>query len=170
MRAFRVLALCAALCGTVGCRNKEKEARRDQLIDLMHGNTGDADIAAAIKKSRETVGEFLAVLKSPGPNQRQFLVRREFPTAVAGKVQILIVNNVTFDGTLLHGKVDDNTSRPGSGIARGGDVSFPPAEVCDWMYNDNGKAAGGYMLRALKLKMTPDEWSKIAAQVTFKDE
>jgi uncharacterized protein YegJ (DUF2314 family) len=37
------------------------------------------------------------------------------------------------------------------------------------MFNEDGKAVGGYMLRALKAKMTEDEWAKIAAQITFKE-
>jgi uncharacterized protein YegJ (DUF2314 family) len=170
MRFVRTIAVALAICCATGCKNKEKAARREQLIELMHGNTDDPDIAAAIQKSKDTVDVFLNALKSPAPGQIQFIARREFPTETAGKRQILIVNHIRFDGTLLHGKVDDNTARRGGGIPRGGEVSFPPNEVCDWMFNDNGKAAGGYMLRALKLKMTPDEWSKIASQITFKEE
>ena len=135
----------------------------------MHGNTADADIAAAIAKARETLPQFLAVLKSPGSGQAQFMVRRQFPTDKPDARQILIVNNVTYDGKLLHGKLDDNTARPGSGTTREGVVSFPPEEICDWMYNDNGKAAGGFMLRALKLKLTEKEWSAYAERITFKD-
>ena len=170
MSLARIFALCVALCCGTGCRNKEKAARRDQLIDLKNGNTGDEDIAAAMQKARDTVGDFLAVIQAPGTNQIQFMVRREYPTDIPGKRQILIVNNVTYDGKLLHGTVDDKTVRPGHTIPRNGSVSFPPEEICDWMFNDNGKAAGGYMLRALKKKMTEQEWAGIAAQITFKDE
>ncbi len=163
------LLLAVVLCAFTGCKNKEKEARRDALRDFMHGNTGDPEITAAIAKARATLPEFLAALKAPASGQAQFLVRKEFPSDKPDKRQILIVNHVTFDGKLLHGKLDDNTARPGSGTPRDGNVSFPPEEICDWMFNDNGKAAGGYMLRALKSKMTDEEWSRIAAQITFKD-
>ena len=37
------------------------------------------------------------------------------------------------------------------------------------MFNEDGKAVGGYMLRALKNKMTDEEWAKIAAEITFKE-
>ena len=167
---MKAILLAVVLCFFAGCNNKEKAARREALIDLMHGNTADADMAAAIAKARAKLPAFLAVLKAPGSGQAQFMVRREFPTDKPDKRQILIVNQVTFDGKLLHGKLDDNTARPGSGVVRDGIVSFPPEEICDWMFNDNGKAAGGYMLRALKNKMTEQEWEKIAAQVTFKEE
>lgn len=167
---MKALFLAIALGLLAGCGNKEKVARREALIDLMHGNTADADISAAIAKARATLPQFLAALKSPASGQAQFLVRREFPSDKPGKRQILIVNHITYDGKLLHGKLDDNTAHPGSGIPRDGKISFPPEEISDWMFNDNGKAAGGYMLRALKSKMTEEEWFRITAQVTFKEE
>ncbi len=156
-----ILLVCAVLCGSflfTGCKDKEKEARRLQIREIMHGNTPDADMKAAIEKARATVGDFITALQKPASGQSKFLVRKSFP-AEGGKQQILWVNNLTYDGKLLHGKLDDNTAQPGIGVAREGQVSFPPSEVADWMFNDNGKAAGGYMLRVFKQKF-PEEWEK----------
>ena len=110
------------------------------------------ELAAAMDKARATVGDFLAAMQRPAQGQSGFIVRKAFPTKIAGKQQILLVNFVTYDGSLLHGKVDDNTSQPGSGIPPDGMVSFPPTEIADWMYNENGKTVGGYMLRVFKTK------------------
>ena len=168
-RTLLLLALCAFLFS--GCKDPAKEAkdkRRDDLRALMHGNTDDPDIRAAMDKARATVGEFLAALQKPAANQKQFMVRKAFPAKDA-KQQILWINQVTFDGTLLHGVADDKTATVGAGIPLDGKVSFPPSEICDWMFNEDGKAVGGFMLRALKTKMTEDEWAKIAAQITFKE-
>jgi uncharacterized protein YegJ (DUF2314 family) len=161
---------CVALCVLLlpGCKNKAKEQRRADLRALMHGTTEDADMKAAIEKARATTPEFLRVLQNPAPNQKQFMVRKVFPAKDA-KQQILWINKLTYDGTLLHGTVDDNTSQPGSGIPNDGKVSFPPAEIADWMYNEDGKAVGGFMLRALKAKMTPEEWAPFERQFTFKE-
>ena len=152
-----------------GCKDKAKDVRRDELRALMHGNTDDPDIRAAMEKARATVGEFLAALQKPAPNQKQFMVRKAYPTLEAGRQQILWITQVTYDGTLLHGVADDKTATVGAGIPLDGRVAFPPAEICDWMFNEDGKAVGGFMLRALKNKMTEDEWAKIAAQITFKE-
>jgi len=166
---FRTLLLLAVTAFLfTGCKDAAKEKRRADLRALMHGNTDDPDLRAASEKARATVGEFLAALQKPAPNQRQFMVRMAFP-AKDGKQQILWVTDITFDGTLIHGRVDDNTSQPGSGLAKDGKVSFPPAEIADWMFNEDGKAVGGYQLRALKKKMTEEEWGKIARQITFKE-
>ena len=165
-RTLLTLTLAAFLF--TGCKDKAKEQRKADLRTLMHGLTDDPDIRAAMEKARATSGEFLAALAKPAANQRQFMVRRIFPAKDA-KQQILWVTDLTFDGTLLHGRVDDNTAQPGSGLAKDGRVSFPRDEICDWMFNEDGKAVGGHMLRALKNKMTEDEWAKIAAQITFKD-
>jgi uncharacterized protein YegJ (DUF2314 family) len=165
-RTLILLALTALLF--TGCKDKAKEQRKADLRALMHGLTDDADILAAMEKARATSTEFLAALQKPAASQRQFMARKTFPAKDA-KQQVLWVVDLTFDGTLLHGRVDDNTAQPGSGIPKDGRVAFPPAEICDWMFNEDGKAVGGYMLRALKAKMTEEEWAKIAAQITFKE-
>jgi uncharacterized protein YegJ (DUF2314 family) len=164
-----ILVALAGVLALGGCGNKEREARRAQMREIMHGNTPNADIAAAIAKAKTTVGDFLAVLQKPGANQGDFLVRKVFPAA-GGKQQILWVNHLRYDGTLLHGRVDDNTSQPGSGIPNDGAVSFPPSEIADWMYRDNGKAVGGFMLRVLKEKF-PDVWEaeRYGERIQFKD-
>jgi uncharacterized protein YegJ (DUF2314 family) len=158
MRAFFRYAL-AALClaSFAACKNKEKEQRRTELRALMHGTTADRDIQAAIAKARATLPEFLKVLQKPAPNQRQFMLRAIFPAKDAPQ-QILWVTDLTYDGALLNGKVDDNSK-----------VSVPADRVADWMYNEDGKAVGGYMLRALKAKMTPEEWAPFEEKFTFKD-
>ena len=169
-RTLLLLALAAFLF--TGCKDPAKAAkdkRRDDLRALMHGNTDDPDIRAAMEKARASTGEFLAALQKPAANQKQFMVRKAYPTREAGRQQILWINQVTFDGTLLHGAADDKTATVGAGIPLDGKVSFPPSENADWMFNEDGKAVGGFMLRALKKKMTEDEWAKIAAQITFKE-
>ena len=173
---FRILLLVALYSSVAflfsGCKDPAKAAkdkRRDDLRALMHGNTDDPDIRAAMEKARATTGEFLAALQKPAANERQFMVRKAYPTREAGRQQILWINQVTFDGTLLHGVADDKTATVGAGIPLDGKVSFPPSEIADWMFNEDGKAVGGYMLRALKKKMTEDEWAKIAERITFKE-
>ncbi len=169
-RTLLLLALAAFFFS--GCKDPAKAAkdkRRDDLRALMHGNTDDPDIRAAMEKARATVGEFLAAVQKPAANQRQFMVRKAYPTLEAGRQQILWINQVTFDGTLLHGVADDKTATVGAGISLDGKVAFPPSAIADWMFNEDGKAVGGFMLRALKKKMTEDEWAKIASQITFKE-
>ena len=165
LRSCLVVACAVVL---TGCKDKKKEARRAELRELMHGNSNDPDIKAAMEKARATMPDFLAALQKPATNQRQFMVRKTFP-AKDGKQQILWVTNVTYDGTLLHGKIDDNTAQPGTGVDRDGKVSFPPGEISDWMFNEDGKAVGGYMLRALKNKMSEDEWGGITREIQFKE-
>ncbi len=167
IRTLLLLALAAFLFS--GCKNKAKEQRKAELVALMHGNTDDPDMRAAMEKARATVGEFLAAVQKPAANQKQFMVRKAFPTREAGRQQILWINQVTFDGTLLHGVADDKTVVVGAGIPLDGKVAFPPGEIADWMYNEDGKAVGGFMLRALKKKMTEEEWRGIASQITFKE-
>ena len=169
MRFFTLFAAVAVLVLFPACKDKAKEQRHADLRELMHGNTADADIAAAMEKARASVGDFLAALQKPASNQRQFMVRKSFPTKEAGKQQILWVTGVSYDGTNLHGHVDDNTAQQGSGLPKDGVVAFPATEIADWMFNEDGKAVGGFMLRAAKAKMTEQEWDGIARQIEFKE-
>jgi uncharacterized protein YegJ (DUF2314 family) len=170
MTFTRCLLAAACVFAFASCKDKAKEERKVALRDFMHGNTGDAELATAMEKARSTVGEFLAALQKPAQGQSGFIVRKSFPTKIAGKQQILLVNFVTYDGTLLHGKVDDNTSQPGSGVPPDGAVAFPPNEIADWMFNENGKTVGGYMLRVFKAKF-PEDWEKAryGEKIQFKE-
>jgi uncharacterized protein YegJ (DUF2314 family) len=165
---IRCVLLAVCVTSFAACKNKEKEQRRADLRALMHGTTKDPEIQAAIAKARATLPEFLKALRNPAPNQTQFMLRAIFPAKDAPQ-QILWVTDVTHDGTLFHGKVDDNTAKPGSGIGPEGRVDIAADRVADWMYNEDGKAVGGYMLRALRAKMTPDEWAPFEEKFTFKD-
>jgi uncharacterized protein YegJ (DUF2314 family) len=166
-RTLILLALSVFLFS--GCKDKAKEQRKADLRALMHGLTDDADIRAAMDRARAASAQFLAALQKPAANQKQFMVRKIFPAKDA-KQQILWVVDLTFDGTLLHGRVDDNTAQAGSGLAKDGKVSFPPTDICDWMFNEDGKAVGGYMLRAFKKKF-PEDWEKerYGEKITFKE-
>ena len=159
MRHLLKFAL-AAFCVTAlpACKNKEKERRRNDLVGLMHGTTPDPAISEAMAKAQATVGEFLTAVQKAEPGTKDFTVRKIFPAKDA-KQQILQVTNVTYDGKNLSGQVRDNTARPGSGVPMEGTVSFPPSEVVDWMYLKDQNVIGAFMLRALKTKMTPEEWA-----------
>lgn len=170
MKIIRYIITLLCVFAFASCKDKAKEERKVALRDFMHGNTGDAELAAAMEKARTTVGEFLAALQKPAQGQSGFIVRKSFPTKIAGKQQILLVNFVTYDGTLLRGKVDDNTFQPGSGVPTDGMVSFPPGEIADWMFNENGKTVGGFMLRVFKAKF-PEDWEKAryGEKIQFKE-
>jgi uncharacterized protein YegJ (DUF2314 family) len=158
-RPFVLIAAAGAILTFSGCSNKEKQARHDAMVEFMHGNTPDPDMAAAIAKSQATLKDFLAALQHPKPGQTNFLVRAIFP-AEKGKQQILWINSLTFDGEKLHGKADDNTAKQGSGIPKDGAATVELSKVADWMYQEGNKAVGGWTLRVLKKKF-PEETNEL---------
>jgi len=50
----------------------------------------------------------------------------------------------------------------------GDEVSFPPAELTDWMYMEDGKIIGGYTIRVLRKRMSAKEGADFDANLQFK--
>lgn len=174
MRLILNLAIAAiCLLALPACKDKAKEQRHADLQGLMHGTTPDTAIKAAMEKAQSRVGEFLAAMKEPGTRPKDFTARKVFP-AEGAKQQILQITELTYDGTHLSGTVSDNSAKPGNGIPPDGKVTFLPSEIVDWMYIKDGTIKGAFMLRALKPKLTPEEWQGFERQfsdlgLTFKE-
>jgi uncharacterized protein YegJ (DUF2314 family) len=158
---MRILLRCAllALCmaGLPACKNKEKEQRKADLRALMNGTIEDPEMKAAMQKAQESVPEFLDALRKANPEDKDFILRKKFPAGGEAQ-QTLMVTELTFDGTNVHGTIRDNLAKPWEGAPKDGKVTVAPGEIVDWMFFRKGTVVGGFMLRALKKKMTEEEW------------
>jgi uncharacterized protein YegJ (DUF2314 family) len=115
----------------------------------------DPKMNAAIAKARETVlAQFVPALKSPKPTQSEFSVKMMFTENK--KFEHMWLASVRFDGQKFHGKVSNDPNSVKT-VKFGQNVSVAPNEISDWMYVENRKLKGGFTIRVLRDKMSPDE-------------
>ena len=108
--------------------------------------TEDKAMDRAVETAQKKVDKFIAVLRSPKASQSRFAVKKPF---IEGeKVEHLWLNEVSFDGRLFHGKVD-NEPVDIKGVRLGQEVTVSPNEISDWMYVQDGRLVGGYTICAM---------------------
>lgn len=122
--------------------------------DCIQVTDDDKHMAQAVQKARNTTKKFIAALRSPKNNQSRFAIKKPF--IEGDKVEHLWVNEVTFDGKMFHGKVD-NEPVDIKAVRLGDEVSVRLEEISDWMYVQDGKLVGGYTICAVCRNLSPAE-------------
>jgi len=122
---------------------------------------------AAINQAKKTTDSFLHALASAKSNQTDFAVKRRYATTNNSDFEHIWISQLTYDGTLLHGKIgDDPVNIPNLKINDA--VSCPPAELTDWMYMEDGMIVGGYTIRVLRKRMSGQEGADFDRRLKFK--
>lgn len=119
--------------------------------------TNDKAMERAVQKARRTVNKLIVVLRSPKANQSRFAVKKPF--LEGDKVEHIWVNEISFDGRVFHGKID-NIPLHIKGVRLGQKVTLSPNEISDWMYVQDGRLVGGYTIHAMCKNMSPAEKKK----------
>jgi uncharacterized protein YegJ (DUF2314 family) len=165
-----ILIVGFAVSLAAGCGRKAAEqsvVHREGEPDVINVDSDDAEMNAAISQARHTTDEFLRVLAAPKPNQTDWSVKREYPTKTGSGGEHIWISDLTYDGKLLHGKVGDDPVNIAN-LKLGDEVSFPPAELTDWMYLEDGKIVGGYTIRVLRKRMSAQEGADFDSHLQFK--
>lgn len=108
----------------------------------------------AVQTAQKSVKKFIAAIRSPQASQSRFAIKKPF--VEGDKVEHLWLNEVSFDGSLFHGKVD-NEPVDIKGVRVGQKVTVLPTEISDWMYVQDGLLVGGYTIHAMCQNMSPAE-------------
>ena len=114
----------------------------------------DAAMNAAVATARETLPQFVAALKSPTPDQRDFVIKVGFTEGDA--TEYMTVTSVRPDGPGFRGTLH-NDPAVARNVKRGDEVSVGRERVVDWYYTEKGKLVGGHTLRVLRDRMTPEQ-------------
>jgi uncharacterized protein YegJ (DUF2314 family) len=128
--------------------------------DPVYGFDDDAaDMNAAIQKARDTVDQFIRDLQDPKAMQIYFSVKKPFASSDGGNEHIWLTD-ITYDGALFHGKVG-NIPADVPGLTEGDPASVSKTELSDWMIVDsNRRLTGGYTIRVMRDRMTPEDRAK----------
>ena len=144
----RLVCVAALLWTLNACDDGQRPtaAKRDDVVTVQ---SGDAEVDAAVTRARQALPQFIAALQSPPPNQTKFVIKAQF--IEGDNVEYMWVANVAYDGARFDGTLDNDPAAI-KGLKHGDKVSVDPARVVDWMYDENGKAVGGYTSAVLKAR------------------
>jgi uncharacterized protein YegJ (DUF2314 family) len=134
------------------------KARRDDVA-LVEKN--DPDMAAAFRKARETLPEFLALAHAPRPTASKLAVK--IAIAAGDDDEYFWVAQFAPRGDKYGGKIN-NTPRAAKQVKLGQLVEFSEAEIVDWLYMEGGKMHGNFTACALLKREPPDQLEAMKKQ------
>jgi uncharacterized protein YegJ (DUF2314 family) len=144
-------ALAAPICGSpVMAETFMEKSQRDELSWVPRN---DPDMAAAMRKARATLPEFLALVRAPRPSTTGFAVKvavRDGSNTEYFWITPFKEQDGRFNGSI------NNTPRSVKTVKFGQALNFSEDDIVDWLYVDGGKMKGNYTVCVL-LKREPKE-------------
>jgi uncharacterized protein YegJ (DUF2314 family) len=136
-------------------------AKRDEIVMVPDE---DPAMAAAFKKARATLDDFLALAKNPPPHLRTIAVK----VGLSDKKETEYFWIVPFreESTGFAGQLN-NEPRLVKTVKIGQEIRFTKKEIVDWMYVDTlkKKMEGNFTLCALLTRESRDEAAKMKKQM-----
>jgi uncharacterized protein YegJ (DUF2314 family) len=142
--------LMAAYADEASAQTFMDKTKRDEGIRVSQG---DADMAAAFRKAKATLKDFLEIVRADRPSVTSYSVKialREGNVAEYVWISPFVERNGNFIGLV------NSTLRAVRNVKSGQKITFRESEVVDWLYRENGKMIGNFTVCAL-LKREPPE-------------
>jgi uncharacterized protein YegJ (DUF2314 family) len=115
-------------------------------VTLAAIEEADSEIAAAIRKARATLPQFLALARAPKPSMKQFALK--VGVRVHHGLEYIWVRPFRQTGDRFLGQVR-NTPRSARNVNYGDTISFTESDIADWNYLDGGIMKGNFTACAL---------------------
>jgi uncharacterized protein YegJ (DUF2314 family) len=157
---FRTVALilaAAAGLATLDAHGQTvlQKAERDQTISVP---SDDPDMAAAMRKARDSLSEFLALSRKPRSTTSKFSVK--VAVRDQGKVEYFWIMPFEEGGGGFSGRIN-NTPETVRNVKLGDKISFAESEIIDWLYLDGNRMKGNFTACAL-FKRVPRQEAEAA--------
>jgi len=161
LRYFLIGAVVAA-CSDGNSRLLE--TKREGEPTVYHVQAEDVEMNAAMAKAREMIAQFRDRVTSPPSTQTYLTLKVRFGSGDA--VEHIWIEEVElmgdqFKGVIANEPIEDSTPDIGQS------VTIPLDRVSDWMAIDDGRLVGGYTLRVLRNRMSPDQRADFDASMGF---
>jgi uncharacterized protein YegJ (DUF2314 family) len=127
------------------------KAKRDEVVTL---EKGDPDMAAAFRKARETLPEFLALVRARQSTVTKLAVKIAIPAG--DDDEYFWLTEVGQHGNKYAGRIN-NTPRAAKQVTFGQVIQFAEAEIVDWLYMEGGKMRGNFTACAMLKREPPDQ-------------
>ena len=125
----------------------------------------DQGMADAIAKAQASSAEFLAAFREKKPGAKEFYVKKPYPTPSGSQEHMWILVQSEDKGTLT-GLVS-NDAEDTKAVKLGDRVTLKMSEISDWKYQVGKKLIGGYTIRYLLEKASPEERKQVLEGAGF---
>lgn len=153
-----IAALLVLTDGGAGAETLMERVKPDGIVIVAKDDT---DMAAAMRKARETLPGFLKLACAPQPTMTSFAV----------KVAVLEGDDAEFfwiapfeqRKNQFVGRID-NTPQLVKKVKYGQTITFREDEIVDWLYQDSGSMRGNCTACAMLKRESPQEAEKFMKQ------
>jgi len=129
-----------------------ERTRRDEISTVRKD---DPDMAAAYRKAKDTLPEFLALARAPRPTITQLAVKIGIP-ASDDRTEYFWLSPFEPRGGKYAGRIN-NTPRMAKTVKYGEVIEFSEDEIVDWLYTEDSKMHGNFTACALLKHEPPDQ-------------
>ncbi len=171
MRRFLSVVIMGAALLAAGCGKSDsgkyssmgKPVKGDPDDPVYSFEGDDADMNAAVAKARDTIGTFISALENRKPSQTYFGVKKPYRTSDKDYEHIWI-DHVSYDGAQFHGTIGNLPANVPE-LKMGQKVAVLRGEISDWMIVENRRLLGGYTIRVMRDKMSPQERTEFDKEI-----
>lgn len=156
-RGFVLLAMSLMVC-VVSCH--------DGNPPVIQVEKDDAEMNTAMEKGNKTLPRFIEALQAPKSGQSMFAIKKGFPTSDGDK-EYIWCDQISFDGKVFHAEIGNEPVEV-AGLKLGDKADVLPSEVVDWMFVENGILVGGYTVKVLHFRETPERQKELEQQMGCK--
>jgi uncharacterized protein YegJ (DUF2314 family) len=143
-----IAALIALLSGTAWAETLLERAQRD---DIAYVEKDDAEMAAAMRKARERLPEFLKLARAPKPMMRGFAVK--VAISEGDDTEFFWIAPFEQRKKEFSGRIN-NAPQLVKKVKFGQTITFREEEIVDWLYQ-NGRTMQGNFTTCVLLKREP---------------
>jgi uncharacterized protein YegJ (DUF2314 family) len=156
--ATALAALIVLAPGVAGAETLLDRAKRD---GIAYVEKNDAEMAAAMRKARESLPEFLKLARAPRPTMRGFAVK--VAVSEADHTEFFWITPFEQRNNQFTGQIN-NTPQLVKKVKLGQTIAFREDEIVDWLYQDGGAMRGNFTACILLKREPRDEAEKFMKQ------
>jgi uncharacterized protein YegJ (DUF2314 family) len=145
---FTALLASAVLAGTAAAESVSDRIKRDGVAIV---GRDDHEMAAAIRKARETLPEFLALVRAPRTTITSYAVK--IAIVDGEEREFFWISPFRERNRRITGRIN-NTPQLVKNVKNGQAITFSESDIVDWLYREDGKMQGNFTACAL-LKHEP---------------
>lgn len=127
-------------------------------------SSGDTGLDSAIAQARGSLDEFVTRIATPHANRTFVAVKVRF-VPLGELPQDIWVDKVTHTNDIFRGTMGDDI--PSLRLEAGEKVTISEEDIVDWMIIEDGKLAGGYIIRLAVQRMSPEEREKFLETLDY---